>query len=469
MSDHELPLDPASWPTDPYRLLGVSRTVSKQDLRKAYLKLIRAYKPEHHPDEFQKIRQAYETLQPLAGQSDAFRDPIGDEVEISFSTGPEPEPRLTPAEPSVDPWELACAGEPESSYRMLLMIPESGNPAEETYLQLYWLLVLVPGLDPARQPIDWLISGLARLGPRAGRLRELLRRELSADLKLALSDRIIGFFQRSVSLSLVHDVLLARWRAARLAKRWSLIVADVDALRGWLPGVDSEAWAGILLAASMNLGWAGKPENDRVVGYCREVEQLGHRSQDFGEELYQVEYVQILRSGLDRLNSRMGAFSEYYPLLSCSWDERSPQFEGWLRSYIEQIARDPRTSLDRMDRIQKLAPAVLGRLSTLLGGLDFEDQSFHTSRIIAEITPALGRFLAEHHWNDYKAIRLDLLRFCLKEAISPALMARTLSERPEFVLTGKSPLAQSIRDDLPLRHVYRAFELSWSEPASNLF
>src|SRR5437764_570636 len=66
VSEPSLPDDPARWPDDPYELLGVPRDVSPRDLRRAYTRLIRAYKPEHFPEQFRRIRAAYETVLRLA-------------------------------------------------------------------------------------------------------------------------------------------------------------------------------------------------------------------------------------------------------------------------------------------------------------------------------------------------------------------------------------------------------------------
>ena len=473
MSDHSLPSDPESWPSDPFRLLGVTPEVSAREIRKAYLRLIKSYKPEHAPAEFQKIRQAYEQALALSRRFNPIIDRQDDEPGFE----PEPEPELEPRsvepvestptshpEPGVDPWDFACDGEPESAYQALLKRLEHGNPDEESFLQLYWLVALVPDLDSERRPVDWLIGGLKQCGPRAGRLRELIRRELSADPGLALSDRLSGYFVRKSPPALVLDVATSRWKAARSANRFSLILADVQSLRNWLPPIDADAWAQLLLVASANLAWAERPDSDHVLNFCREVEQLGHHQQDHAGELYQVEFIQILKSGLDRLGGRTGGTAGLFPLLSCSWDESGGELRKWLRAYVEQIARDPRIALEGIDRIHGIAPAVLGRISTLLGGLDVEDSRFHSAKLHAGLAPTIQRFLAERRWNDYRSLRLPLLRFCLKEAISPGLVARTLAETPEFVLTGKSPLAQSIADDWPLRHVYRAAELTWAEP-----
>jgi len=49
-------------PDDPYSVLGLDRSASAQDVRQAYFRLVRQYTPEAHPEEFKRIRAAYETL-----------------------------------------------------------------------------------------------------------------------------------------------------------------------------------------------------------------------------------------------------------------------------------------------------------------------------------------------------------------------------------------------------------------------
>ena len=59
MSD-ELPNDIGRWPKDPFKLLGVPFDVTPRDLKRAYTRRIRTYKPEHAPEEFRRIREAYD-------------------------------------------------------------------------------------------------------------------------------------------------------------------------------------------------------------------------------------------------------------------------------------------------------------------------------------------------------------------------------------------------------------------------
>ena len=47
---------------DPQTILGVSNNADAEEIRAAYLKKIKAYPPERCPEEFERIRDAYEIL-----------------------------------------------------------------------------------------------------------------------------------------------------------------------------------------------------------------------------------------------------------------------------------------------------------------------------------------------------------------------------------------------------------------------
>lgn len=48
--------------TDPYTILGISPDSDDETIRKRYLELVRRFTPEHHPEKFAAVRQAYESL-----------------------------------------------------------------------------------------------------------------------------------------------------------------------------------------------------------------------------------------------------------------------------------------------------------------------------------------------------------------------------------------------------------------------
>src|SRR5579883_3032310 len=137
MSEHSLPSDSSKWPRDPFRLLGVQPGISARDLRRAYLQLIRRYKPEHAPNEFRLIREAYEKAQrftEVMGSHWRIVEPP-DPTEEDSSPNPEDSSRngeqdgpassgsgrtstvdRSNEEPGEeDFWELACTGQIEAS------------------------------------------------------------------------------------------------------------------------------------------------------------------------------------------------------------------------------------------------------------------------------------------------------------------------------------------------------------------
>ncbi len=48
--------------TDPRELLGVSPNAGEEEIRAAYLRKVKEYPPDQAPEEFEKVRNAFETL-----------------------------------------------------------------------------------------------------------------------------------------------------------------------------------------------------------------------------------------------------------------------------------------------------------------------------------------------------------------------------------------------------------------------
>ena len=51
--------------TDPYAVLGLPADCDDATIRRRYLELVKQFSPEHHPEKFALIRQAYENLRDL--------------------------------------------------------------------------------------------------------------------------------------------------------------------------------------------------------------------------------------------------------------------------------------------------------------------------------------------------------------------------------------------------------------------
>ena len=62
MSAGDAPVDWSLLPQAPLAFFGLSASFARKELKRAYNRLLRQFKPEKHPQEFQQIRAAYELL-----------------------------------------------------------------------------------------------------------------------------------------------------------------------------------------------------------------------------------------------------------------------------------------------------------------------------------------------------------------------------------------------------------------------
>jgi hypothetical protein len=477
VSEQALPPDPSSWPEDPFLLLGVEPGVSPRELRRAYLNLIRRYKPEHAPEQFRRIREAYEvaerfikvfggttpdTTQAGPAMGDEHEDGRGPELVHEAVHAVDPvRPGSEPPTPTSSPWERACEGESAEAYRALVDQVDHGPPRQDVFVQLYWLLTLTPDLDPGTRPIEWLVRGLRACPRSASRLCVLLRREAEAEPAAALDGRFLAVLAPGTHPALFLVVAACRWRAACDQGRWEIISTDLESLRAWVPTVDDAAWARVLIAAAGYLTWAEPDAFDPVEILCREIEDLGHHHLNLSDDLFQLEYARLVRSGLRRIVIRHAAVPGLYRLLSLSWnDDEGPEFRARLRTHLGQIARAPMESLKFLDHLLERSPAVLGRLEELGRGAEIGGLRGSETPDLAGISAEVEAFLAANPWWDYPTFRPRLLEFCVREMIPPGGFGGAVADRPEYVLSGIRHIAHVIADDSPLLHVYRACDLS---------
>jgi hypothetical protein len=359
--------------------------------------------------------------------------------------------------PAPDPWDAACRGEFREAYRGLTDRVERGFAQEEVFLQLYWLLVHVPELEPDRPASDWLVRGLRHCGQPAWRIRELLGREAAADPAMAIGERIAGLLAPGIAPELVLEVTAWRWRAARRLERWEVITADLQTLRSWMPEADDQTWAQLVISAATNLTWDARGKYGPLGTLDRELEAVSHLGFDLSHDLDQLEYVQSIVSGLERLL----AWGELHRLVRLSCDPEGPELRARLRAHLARVAREPSAALQFLDQLRDHAPALLGRLGELSSAFQEDWVPEHPPPARDDVTSAAEQFLGANRWWDYKALRPHLLDFCMRELISPDLFGRSVAGRPEYVLSDGLHLSHAIAADWSLRYVYRAYDLAW--------
>lgn len=448
MSSH-LPEDLNSWPTDPYELFGVAPGVEPRDLRRAYTRLIRQYKPEQHPEHFRRIRSAYEGILRHVEFFQQFRQaeetPSADPDLPAFRPVPtEPEPPSLDDE-IADTWRQFARGDETAAYARLLDLRGQQETNISIYIRLYWMLALCPALDAERSPCHWLAVGLALSG-LSGPFRELYRRAILDDPAEALTERCAGLLNEDARAGAVADLAEWRWQAAGRKGRWLPIAGDLERLRGRILGEDEEIWLRLLLSAvEQLLPFSEQTSAMDVVNRClREIDHLDHLHSRVADGLDRLEFLCEVASGWRNLCGTSWAPPRLTELLPLSFSRPFVEIRPLLLGYLEQLSAWPLETLRSLDAVKKQAPAVLTYLSQLFA-------------LIQETLPALPAadpeawadglydFLHRTDGADYLTYRQRLLAFCTEAGVP--------SEALTSLSSGYQELTEQVMADTPLRLV----------------
>jgi len=494
MSESELPDDVDEWPADPFAVLGVRPGDDDAVIKRAYTRLIRRFKPEHHPDQFRRVREAYETClersQWYRPDSDPDPEPELDLEPTSTpprrepehsprersdpAPGPEPVPdpgagtgppeppprtvRPPRPEPVIDPadraWAAAVAGRDGEAYAGLVDLARAIPDRVDLSLRLYWLLALNPALDPDRTRHDWLATALtgARLqGPAA----ELYRRELEADVGGALGQPYAGWATAGAA---VTDLLtVARWRvaAAGRCQDYAAIESDLAALKTRLTGRDEEGWLSLLVTAYDWLTLV--PREGPGLTVRTELGELRHLELRHG---YMFDRVEETAHFAEELSwARWQLPQPVVELVRVSRAGHGTLRAGDVEAAAAALAAAPDHYLELFDRVaRERGPALLIQAARAfeqyLSAVDPRDQPEFPPELVRGVARRLpGRPMLA----DYGLIRQRLLALLLDERIDPAEYVAAGAEDPDLQYRA---FAGKVGNDPSLRVMWFACRLA---------
>ncbi|CAN5547282.1 hypothetical protein BH11PLA2_BH11PLA2_25470 [soil metagenome] len=351
----ELPNDLKAWPADDFEILGVSRTAADDDIRRAYTRLIRRFKPEHFPEHFQRIREAYDTCRM---QSQLYRM-IPEKSEEPEATAPEAGPSVVlptwsppvTVEMPLDAvdllWQQAVSGDLETAYTGLVKECKSSE-RQDLPLRLYWLLNLEPGLDTDRTRHHWLEEALMR-SRLAGPAAELYRRELEIDPKTALLDTyfdVLGIDAEPVDLLAMAR---SRIQAAGRDERFVVLERDLNRVKPRI-GIDGEiAWLALIVNASE---WAAcSPAAAELRSTCeREMKALEYLALQHSYFFDRVDECENWRSN-SYTRRWHGSMKDYVQLIHQGWAGYGSLSAEQLRIGLAEIVREPSAAISRLDHL----------------------------------------------------------------------------------------------------------------------
>lgn len=486
MSDSTLPDDVSQWPADPYEIFGISRSAGMRELRRAYAALIRRFKPEHHPQQFRRIRDAYESLEWQV----RWRERGGSPEEIDAGDGiAEPAPAPQPAEHSAEQRQNETSAAPEQAdehrtiaqsrnvadidavwsralkagadwqdlYRRLVQAAETAATDEVLFCRLYWLRMVAPQVDAVRQPVDWLATGLAR-NAATPRLLSLYHEELSRRPAEALRERSRNLLTQPRPIWQLAELARHRWRALRVLDRLEEVTVDLRLLS---PAFISarEEWVRLLMNAAEVLAWSDGDAAAMQLGEClREIDQTTDLQLGLSGALDRHELLLAVASEHRRWKDWLHrdfpkGIVQLIPELWLNSDSARLRLDEILESWVDE----PQIALDGLESLHSVCRVTLTYLTDLLTSLvprSNDDGSGVRRR-------AIENLIETHEWTYYRSCRDQLCQYCLRTGIWLDEILEVMHTDPDYADLAEGAASKYLREDLPLKCLLAGHRAFW--------
>ncbi len=496
MSEHTLPSDPQDWPADPYALLGVAPNVDERSLKRAYVALIRRFNPEHAPDEFHRIRTAYEKVREQLRWRSVDEEFTNSASPQHFSMDDEDQPALERAveapvdrprnteEPDVlspitkstaqtlpaaldASWAQATVGNWEEARTMLRALQQRYPANEEVLLRLYWVQSLGWGPDAEPQPREVLFAFVQRQGLR-GRLGALYLRELETVPAQLLSAETAALTIHAGSRELLVPLIKARWQQAAAQDDWQLLQFDLQDLEA--PLIDTPwLWSSLQLLV-LELAFASvDPIARTLVANCQRhfTEELGAAKENrylldqadhWFWRIRDTENILAIPHRPQRVSPSL--LDVILNLRTGSFLERRERLQPVLRAWIV----DPRKALQELDEAWEHAPALLLELLQALEAIlsqREQDLNVNEVQLLNSLTQSdifeTQRF---RRLQITKDLRHKLLESSLTECVTWDQLQQALAHFPH--IAGTKLQLRSLAGDTPLKCITTGCLVFWA-------
>lgn len=476
MAEHELPPNVNDWPSDPYELLGVDREADLRAIKKAYARLIRKYKPDFYPQEFARIRAAYELLQDWHAQPEhPWHSPI---VTVFSNPTPSRQPREPIIDPAVTPqtpessgpsstarsyWDLA--GEDiEEAYSRLNRLTLSRREDPDLFLRLFWLLKLQPSLDDSRSPGVWLFEAMQH-SPDPNELLQLYTFEIAVNPLEAISSRAANLLRQQTDVSALFQLAQSRWRGCVELAQSEPVREDLLHLANHVLDLGVEAWLRLVLLAAEQLAWCPDKAGGDVLDTCRGlIEQYPEFHLKLEQELGRFDFLVDLSEEYRRLNADPSFDGrDLLKLLPAMWHT-----EGWtMRPALMEIAgsllQQPARSLRVLDKLEsrgaRLHYTLCSLVRRLAGG-----QMVDFSHLERPQQQWIINFFDDRGSRPYAWLREPILLFCLQEHLVADEVAHATSQVIRIGTHGcdEGNLTAHIQQDGSLHLLCQLHRMYWS-------
>ncbi|OWK47293.1 J domain-containing protein [Fimbriiglobus ruber] len=513
MGGSDLPDDPRGWPDNPFELLGVSYDAGDADIKRAYTRLIRRFKPEHHPEQFRLVREAYEFCKqrtawfrfpsprkpepPQAGPPEQAERSLAKDVppppaedvgtdrrqsldappdvhpEAGDPTNEESEGGRVGSDADFDTEEPRVEGQPTSDrvvdrVEQLWATAVNGAEAEayaglvdqsryepdrvDVLLRLYWLLTLNPDLDPVRTRHHWLAAALV-LSNLRGPAVELYRRELEADPLDALKEPYDRLLTNSAAVADLTAVVRFRSAAAGRANLGGVIVADLTAIKTRVRDYSDTEWLGLIVTAAV---WSILSHNNLLKEFWQtELADLKDLELSHGSQFDRLDDASAFAVSVMKIPSIP---PELHAVVRTYWVEQGVPRPQELGRAVEMIGAAPYEWLFQFDHIYResgpIFLALFGRAVERYVAAHgaFDEITFPPELIRSQVDTLGLRYFDRTLWYEKTSFgRVAVLKYLILNCIDPMELAACCGQDSDPRL---QVLGELVRNDLSMRVVW---------------
>ncbi len=446
LPENSLSDDISEWPVSPYGILGLERNAERADVRRAYSGLIKRFRPETHPQHFQRIREAFETVLTVVearGHASVTVD-LGQPGESERREFPEPGKPLhaSTIEQSELIWDRFSKQPHVDQYIQLKAIAGTLETSAESFLIGYWMLRLRPDFAAAERPAEWLLRGLQAHGTD-WRLVDLLMDESRRDQTLTHSD-----FSGHVA-ALIHNAellclyLLPRWNIVARCRHWDQLAGEITDARIRLFYDHPKAWFHLLVRVSELSIFAREPAARDL--YRRTQKELTDLSHQQGRHADDLEFLDMLSAVPVHSAAYAKGFSgsrKLDTLIAESQIVRLETFRLRLMEVVQDWIKSPGQGLEILTGLSTNCPEALWLLLRCAGELGFfRDTSASDDRVTAEVISTFAKVCAQL---DYHTMRGMVVVFCRDECLSGTAFLEELR-----LHAAQSPAVRMLLETMP--------------------
>ena len=451
MSEH-LPESLDDWPDDPFTLLDVSPDVDARSARRAYTRLARKFKPEHHPLEFQRIRAAYDAVIAIigSGSEPRFGSPPRQEAESPdlFQYSP-----TRPDSPDDDGelqklWLSIPTADAQMAYDQMVQLADSRLKGQvAVYLRLHWALAMQTSLDSERSPIDWIAIGLIETGGGSEELRGLYASSLRMFRGSVSHNRADELLEApALTGNELAELIAVRWEALRTKQDWPRISEELRLCRDRILTDDPDLHVRLAIYAAKQGLWADSDAGQKFFQQCfRESMAYDEVQLRMEEELAHIEALSELRYHVSVM--RRGIPREVLTVIRRSVAEPFEDVEADIARMLALWLSRPKASLANIDELtyeSSLASFMLYKAC-----MEYRDSVFAEYHDSVE-PAAMDVFLSRHHASDAAELRYAILEFCKAQYLPLHDFISAIGETKVLDRADREALSGHLTQDLTL-------------------